>query len=439
MAEYENDSLEPRETEIEYACEPCRDRDGGYYGTGSTTPPKDYAGVVAGVLTVFILFGGLLSVLGLMKIGLFIQLTEPKENSANVSFTASEGAASPNLESQIPLETTEGLENPGIGFFGAGLEISPSPAGKENIPMEGAMSWQEVYEKLIPSVVSITCVRGGGTATGTGVIMDDDGYILTNAHVVDSAASIQVLLHDGRLLDARLMGRDTVSDLAVLYIEALGLKAAEFGDSSSLRVGDAVVAIGDPLGMELRGTMTDGIISAISRDLKIGGRTMTLIQTTAALNAGNSGGPLINCYGQVVGINTMKIGDYAADGGVEGLGFAIPVSTVKTVVEQLAANGYVSGRPSLGINGTMVSTFYQYYYRLPPGLLITGMDPDFDMAQKGIRTGDVLLSLDGIRITDVEILEEIVYGAQVGDEMTAVIYRGGMEYRVDIVMGESKG
>jgi len=339
----------------------------------------------------------------------------------------------------IPLETTEGLENPGIGFFGAGLEISPSPAGKENIPMEGAMSWQEVYEKLIPSVVSITCVRGGGTATGTGVIMDDDGYILTNAHVVDSAASIQVLLHDGRLLDARLMGRDTVSDLAVLYIEALGLKAAEFGDSSSLRVGDAVVAIGDPLGMELRGTMTDGIISAISRDLKIGGRTMTLIQTTAALNAGNSGGPLINCYGQVVGINTMKIGDYAADGGVEGLGFAIPVSTVKTVVEQLAANGYVSGRPSLGINGTMVSTFYQYYYRLPPGLLITGMDPDFDMAQKGIRTGDVLLSLDGIRITDVEILEEIVYGAQVGDEMTAVIYRGGMEYRVDIVMGESKG
>ena len=196
-------------------------------------------------------------------------------------------------------------------FDSAQLQIEDSALSVENIPEEGALSWQQVYEKMIHSVVSITASSPTGSTSGTGVVMSADGYIITNAHVVDGAMNISVLLTDDRVFSAKVIGADTISDLAVLAVEATDLIPAEFGDSSVLRVGDAVVAIGDPLGVELRGSMTDGIISAIERDLQVGGRTMSLLQTTAALNSGNSGGPLVNCYGQVIGINTMKIGDNA--------------------------------------------------------------------------------------------------------------------------------
>ena len=156
------------------------------------------------------------------------------------------------------------------------------------------------------------------------------------------------LLTDGRELDAKCVGADVISDLAVLRVNADRLIPAEFGDSNALRVGDEVVAIGDPLGVELRGTMTNGIISGINRDIKAGNRTLTLMQTTAALNTGNSGGPLVNCYGQVVGINTMKIGDYASENGVEGLGFAIPITAVQSVLDKAQDPGAILD-PSLGL------------------------------------------------------------------------------------------
>ena len=178
-----------------------------------------------------------------------------------------------------------------------------------------------------------------------------------------------------------------------------GMVYATFGDDRSLRVGDAVVAIGDPLGIRLRGTMTDGIISAISRDLEVDGRVMTLLQTNAALNSGNSGGPLINCYGQVIGINTLKIGVFTDNAGAEGLGFAIPSTTVKEIADQLIAQGYVSGRPAIGITGEPVSSFYQFYYNLPAGLYITNVEYGSDARKKGIEQGDILMSIDGNRIT----------------------------------------
>ena len=229
-----------------------------------------------------------------------------------------------------------------------------------------------------------------------------------------------------------------LSDLAVLRVNAIGLTPAVFGDSDKLRVGDEVVAIGDPLGVELRGTMTNGIISGINRDIKSGNRTLTLMQTTAALNTGNSGGPLVNCYGQVVGINTMKIGDYASESGVEGLGFAIPITSVQTVLEQLANQGYVAGRPDLGITGTAISTFYQFYYRMPAGILITAVDEGSDAAAQGLRRGDILMRLDGRAVTSLDILEEIVYASNVGDKLEASIYRDGMEYVLTLTVGEEK-
>ena len=165
---------------------------------------------------------------------------------------------------------------------------------------------------------------------------------------------------------------------------------------------------------------------------------MTLIQTNAALNSGNSGGPLINCYGQVVGINTMKIGDYASTGGVEDLGFAIPITSVQTVIEQLANQGYVAGRPDIGLTGTAISTFYQFYYHMPAGILLTSVAEDSDAAAKGVVPGDVLMVLDGVQVTSLDVLEQIVYASAVGDELEARLYRDGTEYTVTITMGEAK-
>ena len=459
MADYENDSLEAREPEYEYAY----DRKNGvgdecYFGIGSTTPPKDHTSVVSVVLILLISICGVLSALSLMNIDPLEGMSklEPSkpEVGVSVSFSPSDRDLPESLE-EIPTVPTlpltgipEGNEDD-HGSMELHISTQPTvqpqdPTGEslpdETLPLAAEpLSWQQVYKKVIPSVVSVVCTGTYSSSSGTGVIMDAKGYIITNAHVVEDALEIQVLLHDGRTVIAQCLGMDVISDLAVLYVEADGLTAAEFGDSDVLEVGDEVVAIGDPLGVKLRGTMTDGIISAINRGLEINGRTMSLIQTTAALNSGNSGGPLVNCYGQVIGINTMKISDYTSSGGVEGLGFAIPMTSVKGVVEQLATNGYVAGRPDLGLEGQMISQFYQHYYRLPAGMMITWVDPESDAAALGIREGDILLYLDGQRITSLSVYQETVNGLEVDQQVSAMIYRSGKEYELTLTVGENKG
>lgn len=429
-----DDSLSPQDPEIEYACD-CGNQQEGYYGTGSTTPPKDRAGVISLILVLFISCSSLISILSLMNIHIFTQPETTQLRSPVSFYVSDDGVMTANLE---PPETipAEPVRLEGVNTR---LQISSSPQGLENIAQTpGAISWQDVYAKVLPSVVSIICYDSRSTSSGTGVIMDASGYIITNAHVVEDAQQIQVLLTDGRELTARCVGADMLSDLAVLRVFATGLQPAEFGDSDVLRVGDEVVAIGDPLGVELRGTMTSGIISGINRDIKSGNRTLTLLQTTAALNTGNSGGPLVNCYGQVVGINTMKIGDYASSAGVEGLGFAIPITAVQTVLEQLATQGYVSGRPSLGLDGQEISTFYQFYYRMPAGILITTLDECSSAAIQGIRRGDILTAINGRPVTNPDILEEIIYASAVGDKLQATFYRDGREFTLILVVGEDK-
>jgi serine protease Do len=309
----------------------------------------------------------------------------------------------------------------------------------ENIPQENGLSLQAIYEMNIPSVVSISCRTKTGSSTGTGVILSKNGYIVTNAHVVEDAQAVSVRMTDDRVFQASLVGSDEISDLAVLRVEATDLIPARFGDSTQLRIGDTVAAIGDPLGVKYRGTYTDGIVSAINRDVDMDGRTMTLIQTNAALNSGNSGGPLINCYGQVIGINTMKISAFTDSAGVEGIGFAIPSVTVKDIVDQLITQGYVSGRPTLGLEGEALSSFYQHYYRLPAGLYITHVDPSSDAYMKGIEDGDLLLSLENQRITTMEELKALLFDKEVGETVEAIIYRGGQQYRIKLTLSEQKG
>lgn len=407
--------------------------DDGIYETGRTCPPKRHGGVIAFLLILVITLGGVTSALGIMNIRMFQQLQESaSEDTYSISFSGQVDDSTPVLAETDPTEQS-------TVFGNETLTISQSPEAKANIAGEENMSWQDIYAKNITSVVSITCTLTSGSSSGTGVILSSNGYIVTNCHVVADAVNVTVLLSDDRSFSAQVIGSDAVSDLAVLHIDATDLTPAEFGDSSTIRVGDAVAAIGDPLGIEFRGSFTDGIISAINRDVTVEGRTMTLIQTNAALNSGNSGGPLINCYGQVIGINTMKISSFIDSAGVEGLGFAIPSTTVKEIVDQLISCGYVAGRPTLGMDCEELSTIYRRYYRLPSGLFINSVDADSPAANAGIARGDMLLSLDGTEVTTLDVLNSILYSHNAGDSVTAIIYRGGKRYQVELTLAEAKG
>ncbi len=421
-----------------YMREPEEDLwDQGSWQTGSTEPPKSRSSIIAGLLILIIFLCGVITVLGVLNVKMFQELNYQHQEELNIAFVEDQ----PQAVEYAPPSTaaTEPTQQTLVAEDSVSIYLHQAPQAMENIPQEGSLSLQEIYQKNIDSVVSISCVLKNGTSTGTGVILTEDGYIVTNAHVVEDATAIDIRLTDNRTFPAGIVGTDQVSDLAVLFIEAAGLDPAEFGDSANLQVGDSVTAIGDPLGVELRGTYTDGIISAINRDVAMDGRTMTLIQTNAAMNSGNSGGPLINCFGQVIGINTMKIGAFSDKAGVEGLGFAIPSATVKDIVDQIIRQGYVSGRPSLGITGDALSTFYQHYYHLPAGLYITAVEAGSYAAFHGIQPGDILLQVDDTRITDVDSLNAVLYSHEVGDVVTVVIYRGGRQAIVDLTLTEDKG
>lgn len=334
---------------------------------------------------------------------------------------------------QTPQQPTQGA------YVGSGtkLNIVSSQESSDTTfsDEEDALCLQDIYSSVIDSVVSISSMTSSGTSSGTGIIMSSDGYVITNHHVITGALVISVLTNDNQEFEAALVGSDEMSDLAVLKIDARGLQAAEFGDSSRLRVGDSVVAIGDPLGVQLRGTMTNGIISAINRDLTVGDRTMTLIQTNAALNNGNSGGPLINCYGQVIGINTVKMSSYyTASATVEGLGFAIPISVAKPIIDELIENGYVAGRPAIGISGDSLPSYYRTYYRLPDGVYVTSVNEGSDAKAKGIREGDIVTAINGERISSIDELNTVKNQYAAGDEVTLTIYRSGAYYEVTVTL-----
>ena len=301
-------------------------------------------------------------------------------------------------------------------------------------PGEQELSLQELYAACADSIVGITAYPEdqNGYYWGTGVIAGENGLIITNAHVIEGCASAEVTLYNNESYEALLVGADTVSDLALLKIDCTGLPAASFADISSLSVGDPVAAIGNPLSEEFRSTLTNGIISAIDRGMNYNGHTMSLLQTNAAINQGNSGGALFNMYGQVVGITNMKMMSYFSS--IEGIGFAIPSSTVKAVVDQLAENGEVRGRPSIGITVGAIPQEAVENYELPEGLYISAVAENSDAAAQGIREGDILTAIDGQSVSSTEEVAAIRDTRSVGDSMRFTIWRQGETFEVDVLL-----
>ena len=300
------------------------------------------------------------------------------------------------------------------------MQINSKPSDSSSSSSDG-MSGEDIYKKVSPSVVSVISTTSEGQGSGSGVIMSSDGYIITNNHVVDGAQSVSVQLSDGTSLDAEIIGTDEQTDLAVIKVTPTSdLTAAEFGDSDELEPGEYAYAIGSPGGVQFANTITGGRISAINRDLTVNDRVMTLIQTDASINNGNSGGALINKYGQVVGITSAKLsGNAFGSATVEGMGFAIPINTAKDIVDELIQNGYVSGRPSIGITGQNVESADGKV----SGVQVYSIDSRAKAASEGLQVGDVITAVDGTPTPDMDKVNELKQDKKAGDKLTLSVYR----------------
>lgn len=368
-----------------------------------------------------------------------------------------------NDSSEESENSEESEESPSVNAVG---NTNPTSSESEQLPSlidlasrKNAMSVPDIVENSMPSVVGVSAtfeytqqsidIWGFGTpsnqtreikGTGTGIIMTDDGYIITNAHVVydtseyncGDAKSVSVVLSDETEYEAKVMGRDVETDIAVLKIDAKNLKAAEFGDSNDLKVGELVIAIGNPLGFELFGSVTSGIISAIDREITVNEKQMKLIQTDAAINSGNSGGPLLNSCGQVIGINSSKISSSYGSASIEGLGFAIPISEAKIIIDDLINYGYVTGRPQIGIQTQNVSDTISRFYGIPVGVYVVSVSEGSSAEFAGIKEGDVIIGIQGEPVENLNELNEIKNKYKAGDEIKLTISRQGESEDIEI-------
>lgn len=322
----------------------------------------------------------------------------------------------------------------------------------------------DIVDEIMPSVVGVsstfeinesyTSWGWGGfqpetrtreaVGTGTGIVMTDDGYIVTNAHVIydeeysgGEAVDVSILFSDEAQYDAKIIAYDTETDIAVLKIDETGLTPATFGNSDDLRVGELVIAVGNPLGFDLFGSVTSGIVSALNRQIAINEKHMTLIQTDAAINSGNSGGPLLNSCGQVIGINSAKMSSSYGSASIEGLGFAIPINEAKVIIDDLVNNGYVKGRPQIGISGVDVTESYSSYLGIPMGVYVRAVSEDSAAELAGIRTGDVIIGIEDEAVTTMDELNTIKNNYKAGDTITLKIYRDGEDIDIRLTLQDA--
>ncbi len=334
-------------------------------------------------------------------------------------------------------------------------KLDDSSKDTSSVVTGDSLSRQEVAQKIIPSVVCIQNYQisqqglmfgysdtGDSEVSpageGSGIIISDDGYIVTNQHVIDGATSLKVITSDGLTYEATLVGEDTQTDLAVIKIDADGLTAAEFGSSSDLQVADEVMAVGNPGGMQLNSSVTLGYVSALNRPITNSetGYTINCIQTDAAINPGNSGGALVDMNGYVVGINSSKIAatDY------EGLGFAIPSDTVQPIVSDLIEYGYVKDRPMLGISGQYIDQMTASFYGLTSGFYVTEVTSDA-ATHSGLQRGDVITAIDDTQVTSANTISTYIADKKPGDTVTLTVYRSSNQksIQVELTLSENTG
>ncbi len=350
----------------------------------------------------------------------------------------------PSVKSKL-LQTS----NSGIAPVSASSSDSNKTTNLVNIANYSDTS-TAVAEKVLPSVVGITVnyqissIFGGsskGEATGSGIIISEDGYILTNNHVISSESSsyyaiqeatgIKINLYgDETSYDATVVGTDSYTDLAVLKIEKDGLTPATLGDSSQVKVGEFVMAVGNPLGMDY--SVTGGIVSAVNREVESDGTVYYAIQTDAAINSGNSGGALVNANGEVIGINTLKL----AGTGIEGVGFAIPISSTTSIVNQLIEFKTVK-RPFIGISGSSVDKTTSERYNIPLGIYVESVEKDSPAEKAGLQKADIITKIEGKEVKSVNELNKIKYTYNIGDTVKLTIVRNNEEMEVSILLAET--
>ena len=321
-----------------------------------------------------------------------------------------------------------------------------------------SLTRQEAAQKVIPSVVCIQNYQisqqgfvfgygGSGNSEsdssslageGSGIIISEDGYIVTNQHVIDGATNLKVVTSDGMTYEATLVGEDTQTDLAVIKIDATGLTAAEFADSADLQVGDEVMAVGNPGGLQLSSSVTFGYVSALNRPVTNSdtGYTVNCIQTDAAINPGNSGGALVDMNGRVVGINSSKI----AATEYEGLGFAIPSDTVQPIVSDLMEYGYVQDRPMLGITGQYLNALQAAWNNVPSGFLVGEVNSE-EATRSGLQANDIITAIGDTQVTSAGTIATYIADMKPGDTVTLTVYRysTGQSLQIDLVLSENTG
>ena len=344
----------------------------------------------------------------------------------------------------------------GAGFGGAALARSVGVGGGtaihqsdrtvqevtvKKVTGQTLMTPAEVYASTVGSVVSINCSavstnifgqRVESASSGSGFVITQDGYIVTNHHVVASASSVKVTMYDGKEYSAAVVGSDSDYDVAVLKVETTGLQPVTLGNSADVNVGDTVLAIGNPLG-ELTFSMSQGIVSCCDRAINVSGTPFNMIQVDASINPGNSGGPLMNLYGEVVGIVSAKYSSYS-NTAVEGLGFAIPIGDVRAVITDIMENGQITSKPSMGIiAGTMTRQMAaQYQIDKDSGVFVYSVDKGGAGEKAGLRMGDVITKVDSTEITSMEDLTAAKKGRRAGDTVTVIYYRDGQNYSTEL-------
>ena len=317
------------------------------------------------------------------------------------------------------------LEN-GTDDSGSGIPI---------VPVEGAMTPGQVYAANVKSVVMVNNTGTGFVSTGTGFVISADGYIVTNHHVVDGAVRLTVTMSDGKVHKAELVGGDSVNDIAVLKVEATDLSPVKMGSSDKMVVGDQVVAIGNPLG-ELTSTLTVGYISAKERDVTTDGTAINMLQTDAAINSGNSGGPLFNMKGEVIGVTTAKYSGTSSSGAtIEGIGFAIPIDDVYDIITDLQTLGYITGA-YLGVSVSDTNNSAAEYFGMPVGAYVQEVVKGYCAHKAGVQAKDIIVDVGGYKVENVSDLTRALRKFDGGEQTTITVYRSGREIMLPITLDE---